>query len=297
MQRSTWVRIRAVGLLLGGLLSLTALSGCKLKIDMPELIKATPTPAPTAPPTATPLPATATPTTSPTPAPRMLGSRTGSAGRVQFNNATGMRFRQVYLQAQGGEGWGRNLLPTESSIHVNENFMLNYPQAGGGVFNFLFRDEQGNSYELDAIPVTDMSLATLQYDRAQGDVYLIYQSLSEQVQKDTRATSSHQGEREEDEDEEYDEDEDYDYYDDEDEELEEEDSSKKKKKNNSDGDEDEESDEEDEDEDEDSEDEDSEDEDEEYFDIDSEDYYYYNPEDDEEEDWSEEDDSEEWEYY
>ena len=293
MRRCNWVRLRALGLLLGGLLSLTALSGCKVGIEMPELIKATPTPAPTPPPTATPVPATPLPTQKPTPAPRMLGSKTGSAGRVQFINATGMRFRQVYLQARGGEGWGRNFLPTESSIHVNENFVLNYPQAGGGIFNFLFQDEQGIRYELRSIPVTDMATATLQYDRAQGDVYLIYQSLSEQTQKDTRNTSSHQGEREDDEDEDeddydedYDEDEDYEDYDEDEDEIEEddeEDSSKKKKNKN--------------DEDREDDAEDSDEEDEEYFDIDSEDYYYYNPEDDDEEgDWDEDDD-EEWEYY
>lgn len=269
-------------LLLGGLLALLACSGCRLKLEMPELIKATPTPAPTPAPTATPLPTAPAPTATMTPAPRQIGSKTGSAGRVQFTNSTGKRFRQVYLQAQGGEGWGRNLLPSESSIHVNENFVLYYPQAGGGLFNFLFQDEKGVQFELRSIPVTDMSAATLEYDKAEGDVYLLYQSLSDQTQKDTRKTSSHQGGDEEDEDE----DEDYYGEDEEDEYLydfdEEEESSDSKKKKSS------KKDEEAEDEEEYDFDEDFDD-GEEYFDIDSEDYYYYNPDED---DWDDED----WDY-
>ena len=253
------------------LLSLFLLTGCGLPdIRMPDLIKPTPTPVPV---TATPSP-TPAPTVTPagitiTPSPRRVGSKNGSAGSLQLSNATGLRFRQIYLQEVGNDGWGKNLIPQESSIHPGEILLLFYPASSTPLFNMLLRDTDGRTYELDEVQFSDMSSGVLRKDQ-DGTVYIQYMSLSQRVELDTRGTSSAYEEEDDDDDEDdeediEEEDPEYDYDDDDD-------------------------DEEDDgdwevyyyDEDEDEEEDDWWDEDEEEFDIVTGSYYYYGDDDGEE---------------
>ena len=215
---------RLTGLLLGAM-ALGLLSGCGVpKITLPDLIKATPTPLPTRAPTPTPPKPSPLPTLTPTPAPRQLGIRNGSAGSVQLSNGTGMRFRQFYLQAVGGNGWGRNLIPPENSIHVGETFAFFYPQAAQGRFNLLFNDENGMGFELYDVQLSDMASGILQYDSRAGEMYIAYMSLSSLKRTDTRDAQSQDVYGQEEDEEEYDYEMDIESYEDEmDEEEEEED--------------------------------------------------------------------------
>ena len=181
------------GLLLAGIGCLV-LSGCK---DIRQSLvvehqppKASPTPvvelSPT--PTSTPTP-TPTPIPSPTPtlAPLPVGNRDGAAGVVVVINNTGRRFRSIRVRGSDSEDWGKNLIPADASIHMEETFALYYPPSDG-YYQIQIRDSEGREYYLYDHNLKDMDSAVLRLDGA-GDPYMAYMSKSEQREKNTEGYS------------------------------------------------------------------------------------------------------------
>ena len=97
-------------------------AGCgKSSSDTAEV---TPTPVPTAVPTAA--PATASPLPTSTPAPKLIGVKTSTAKFVYITNSTSGEIREIYLRAAGGEDWGKNLVPAESTVKAAEQVQMYY---------------------------------------------------------------------------------------------------------------------------------------------------------------------------
>ena len=172
------------------------LSGCGSSIKLPSLLQSTPTPAITPVETKVPettlipeISATPTPAFSPTAAPRMIGRKTTSAGSAMISNSTGTRFRQLFLQVSGTGDWGRNLIPSEGSIRVSEQFTLYYPEAvNGNTYDLRLRDDDGTLYEIYGVDLTDIDSAVLRKDD-EDVVYLSYMSKNTKSEKDTRGSS------------------------------------------------------------------------------------------------------------
>ena len=170
------------------------LGGCSLPALSKRTLVLTTTPSPTPEPTET-IPPTATPTPSPsstpTPAPRQIGSVSGSAGFVYVTNDTAQRLREIHLQVQDSGDWGRNLIPSDSSIRGGERFRLFYPAAPEGysqVWNMQVGTDDGSLYSIYTVNFTDMETASLKRD-SDGALFLSYMSLAEQTEKNTRDTS------------------------------------------------------------------------------------------------------------
>lgn len=144
----------------------------------------TPAAAPTA--TPTPVPATPTPMPTSTPAPRRIGVKTADAKFVSLTNSTGKVLRGIYLRASGTEDWGKNLIPTESSIKVSEEVQMYYTPAGetDAVYDMQIVISGDEAYEIYSAELTDMEKTSLliQDDTA----YLRYMSLSSKKEMNTK---------------------------------------------------------------------------------------------------------------
>ena len=134
---------------------------------------------PAAKPTAIPPSVTVTPIPTSTPAPRMLGTKTIDANYIFLTNNTENPIRQFYMRENytGGD-WGRNLLPSETTIKTGETVQLFYPSKSDtdSVYDIKVVDRVGNSYAIYAVNFSDMTNAALrvQYNTA----YISYMSLS-----------------------------------------------------------------------------------------------------------------------
>lgn len=144
----------------------------------------TPAPAPTA--TPTPVPATPTPMPTSTPAPRRIGVKTADAKFVSLTNSTGKVLRGIYLRTSGSEDWGKNLIPTESSVKVSEEVQMYYTPAGetDAVYDMQIVISGDEAYEIYSADLSDMEKTSLliQDDTA----FLRYMSLRSKKEMNTR---------------------------------------------------------------------------------------------------------------
>lgn len=143
----------------------------------------TPTPVPTAVPTAAPV--TASPLPTSTPAPKLIGVKTSTAKFVYITNSTKGEIREIYLRAAGGEEWGKNLVPAESTIKDAEQVQMYYTpdSATNAVYDMKIVDGDGNAYEIYTVELGDMEKAKILIDS--GEAYLTYTSLSDKSEKST----------------------------------------------------------------------------------------------------------------
>ena len=146
-------------------------------------MEVTPTPVPTAVPTAT--PATASPLPTSTPAPKLIGVKTSTAKFVYITNSTKGELREIYLRAAGGEEWGKNLVPAESTIKDAEQVQMYYTpeSATDAIYDMKIVDGDGNAYEIYSAELGDMEKAKILIDS--GEAYLTYTSLSDKSEKST----------------------------------------------------------------------------------------------------------------
>ena len=165
---------------------LTGVSGCELR--KPSLIKEavvpqhTPTPAPT------PMPVTATPVPTSTPAPRLIGVKTSTAKFIYLTNHTRVNWREVYVKQSGGDEWGKNLIPSESSVKAAEQVQMYYiaqSYEAGTTFDLKIITAGGEKYEIYLVDLGDMEKASLTSEN--GVASLRYTSLSEKTEKTTGA--------------------------------------------------------------------------------------------------------------
>ena len=161
-----------------------ALSGCALR-PMPLIPEDTATPVPTASltpsPTPEPVPLEAAPPATPTPIParsdrpRIIGSKSTAAGSVLLTNQSGMRIRELYLAEAYSEEWGRNLIPSESSIREGEKIKLFYPaipEDSEGYYDILVRCEDGYTDVIYYVRLADTSEGAITYDPSDGYLHL-----------------------------------------------------------------------------------------------------------------------------
>lgn len=156
-------------------------AGCGKK-DAPAEI--TPTPVPTA--TPTPAPATPTPMPTSTPAPRRIGVKTADSKFVSLTNSTGKVLRGIYLRTSGTEDWGKNLIPTESSVKVSEEVQMYYDpvEETDAVYDMQIVVTSDEVYEIYSADLPDMEKTSLliQDDTA----FLRYMSLSAKKEMNTK---------------------------------------------------------------------------------------------------------------
>lgn len=104
--------------------------------------------------------------------------KTSTAKFVYITNSTKGEIREIYLRAAGGEEWGKNLVPAESTIKDAEQVQMYYTpdSATNAVYDMKIVDGDGNAYEIYTVELGDMEKAKLLIDS--GEAYLTYTSLS-----------------------------------------------------------------------------------------------------------------------
>ena len=139
----------------------------------------TPTPAPT------PVPATVTPKPTSTPAPRMLGMKTIQSEFIFLTNSTQIALREVYLKKSDEYEWGKNLVPSETTVRVSETVQMFYdkPSSPDLYYDMKFVDKAGNAYAIYYIMLSDMNSAV--FHVRDGSAYLSYYSLEEKREVNT----------------------------------------------------------------------------------------------------------------
>ena len=188
-----------------GISMVLTMAGCGKKQD--SVVEATPTPEATAAPTA--VPVTVTPVPTSTPAPKVIGIKTTDAKFVYLTNSLSSDLREIYLMTSGGEDWGKNLIPSESSVKGAEQVQMYYTPSTEStdsedtsedstedtsststeLYDMKIVTSDGNTYEIYSIDLGDMEKASLTMDTDSETAYLRYMSLSEKKEKDTRDNS------------------------------------------------------------------------------------------------------------
>ena len=188
-----------------GISMVLTMAGCGKKQD--SVVEATPTPEATAAPTAVPI--TVTPVPTSTPAPKVIGVKTTDAKFVYLTNSLSSDLREIYLMTSGGEDWGKNLIPSESSVKGAEQVQMYYTPSTEStdsedtsedstedtsststeLYDMKIVTSDGNTYEIYSIDLGDMEKASLTMDTDLETAYLRYMSLSEKKEKDTRDNS------------------------------------------------------------------------------------------------------------
>ena len=188
-----------------GISMVLTMAGCGKKQD--SVVEATPTPEATAAPTA--VPVTVTPVPTSTPAPKVIGVKTTDAKFVYLTNSLSSDLREIYLMTSGGEDWGKNLIPSESSVKGAEQVQMYYTPSTEStdsedtsedstedtsststeLYDMKIVTSDGNTYEIYSIDLGDMEKASLAYDEESSVAYLRYMSLSEKKEKDTKENS------------------------------------------------------------------------------------------------------------
>ena len=188
-----------------GISMVLTMAGCGKKQD--SVVEATPTPEATAAPTA--VPVTVTPVPTSTPAPKVIGVKTTDAKFVYLTNSLSSDLREIYLMTSGGEDWGKNLIPSESSVKGAEQVQMYYTPSTEStdsedtsedstedtsststeLYDMKIVTSDGNTYEIYSIDLGDMEKASLTMDTDSETAYLRYMNLSEKKEKDTRDNS------------------------------------------------------------------------------------------------------------
>ena len=187
-----------------GMTMILALAGCGSKGSVVEV---TPTPAAT--PTPTEVPVTVTPVPTSTPAPKVIGVKTSQAKYIYLTNSLQNDIREIYLMTSGGEDWGKNLIPSESSVKAAEQVQMYYTadsssasdsseestdsttdtSSASALYDMKIVTASGDAYQIYSVNLGDMEKATLAYDEESSVAYLRYMSLSEKKEKDTKENS------------------------------------------------------------------------------------------------------------
>lgn len=164
-----------------------------------SVVEVTPTPAAT--PTPTAVPATVTPVPTSTPAPKLIGVKTSQAKYVYLTNKLSDDIREIYLMTSGGDDWGKNLIPAESSVKAAEQVQMFYTPADSvssestdesadtaskAVYDMKIVTAKGDAYQIYSIDLSDMEKASLSYDEETGVAYLSYTSLADKSEKNTK---------------------------------------------------------------------------------------------------------------
>ena len=187
-----------------GMTMILALAGCGSKGSVVEV---TPTPAAT--PTPTEVPVTVTPVPTSTPAPKVIGVKTSQAKYIYLTNSLQNDIREIYLMTSGGEDWGKNLIPSESSVKAAEQVQMYYTadsssasdsseestdsttdtSSASALYDMKIVTASGDAYQIYSVNLGDMEKASLAYDEESSVAYLRYMSLSEKKEKDTKENS------------------------------------------------------------------------------------------------------------
>ena len=187
-----------------GMTMILALAGCGSKGSVVEV---TPTPAAT--PTPTEVPVTVTPVPTSTPAPKVIGVKTSQAKYIYLTNSLQNDIREIYLMTSGGEDWGKNLIPSESSVKAAEQVQMYYTadsssasdsseestdsttdtSGASALYDMKIVTASGDAYQIYSVNLGDMEKASLAYDEESSVAYLRYMSLSEKKEKDTKENS------------------------------------------------------------------------------------------------------------
>lgn len=209
-------------------MAVLAVSGCSLGSGSSE---AEPTSVPVTP-TPTAAAVTVTPVPTSTPAPKVIGVKTSQSKYIYLTNNLTVKLREIYLADAGTEEWGKNLIPSESSVNASETVQMFYSDDSSSVtstsedgttssnlasFDLKITTADGNTYTIYSIALGDMEKGILVSDAETAEVYLRYMSLSENKEKDTRDNTVTSTDSEDDSEDDYDDSYDYDdedYYDD-----------------------------------------------------------------------------------
>lgn len=191
-----------------GVSMVLTMAGCGKK---EAAVEETPTPEATAAPTE--VPVTVTPVPTSTPAPKIIGVKTAQAKFVYLTNSLSSDLREVYLMVSGGEDWGKNLIPSESSVKAAEQVQMYYTPSedtssestdsedtsedstestsydSSALYDMKIVTADGDTYEIYSIDLGDMEKATLTMDQDTSSAYLRYMSLSAKKEMDTRDNS------------------------------------------------------------------------------------------------------------
>ncbi len=160
------------------------LSGCDMflkdsaKTDTTDVVETVVQVTPTEAPQPTTPPVTVTPMPTSTPAPRLIGTKTTQSKYVFLTNSTNQALRQVFLKETGTEDWGKNLVPSESTIKAAETVQMFYTELSteGATYDIKIVDKSGNTYAIYGLDLSDMENAV--YKLEDGYPYITYLSLS-----------------------------------------------------------------------------------------------------------------------
>ena len=102
-----------------------------------------------------------------------------------------MDLRKIYIRVSGTEEWGNNLIPAESSVRAAEEVNMYYEPSAeeGTLYNMQIVAEDGNTYEIYNVELSDMERASLHLE--EGSVYLRYLSLSTKNETTTTESDSY----------------------------------------------------------------------------------------------------------
>lgn len=162
------------------------LSGCGNN-DKTEQV--TPTPSPVL--TSTPIPATSTPTPklTVTPAPKLIGQKTETASCITLKNSAETDLKEIYIQVSGAAEWGKNLIPSESSVKESEEVQMYYEPTEGALYNIKLVTKAKDTFEIYGVDLSDMEKASLYIEN--GSAYLKYMSLSTRSETTTSGSYSY----------------------------------------------------------------------------------------------------------
>ncbi len=193
------MKAKHIVLVLGMTMILT-FAGCG---SSKAVVEVTPTPAAT--PTPTEVPATVTPVPTSTPAPKVIGVKTSQAKYIYLTNSLQDDLREIYLMTSGGDDWGKNLIPSESSVKASEQVQMFYTPDDASVssestdesaetttsivYDMKIITAKGDAYQIYSIDLSDMEKASLDYDEENSTAYLTYTSLADKSEKDTKGNS------------------------------------------------------------------------------------------------------------
>ncbi|MBU5481084.1 hypothetical protein [Blautia sp. MSJ-19] len=191
------MKAKYIAVVLGTAMAVT-MAGCGFSKSAAEV-----TPTPIATPTPTEVPATVTPVPTSTPAPKVIGVKTSQAKYIYLTNGLQDDLREIYLMTSGGTDWGKNLIPSESSVKASEQVQMFYTpettasdssdeseeSASTTVYDLKIVTSKGEAYEIYSVDLSDMEKASLAYDEESSTAYLRYTSLADKSEKDTKGNS------------------------------------------------------------------------------------------------------------
>lgn len=162
------------------LCAVMALAGIGCGIQKQDMDLAV-TPAPTV----TPIPVTSTPTPMPTPteSPKRIGVKTETAEYIVLVNNAGVDLREIYIQDEETGEWGKNLIPSESSVEDKEQVEMYYEPQEDGKYQIKIVTENAEEFEIYSAELGDMKQTALYIE--EGVAYLKYTSVASKTEKTT----------------------------------------------------------------------------------------------------------------